>query len=261
MNRLSIVIADDEPLALRRIAQLLEESGAATVCASVSNGEEALAAVAAHRPDLLLLDIEMPRRDGFDVIEALRPGQAAGTPAPLIVFVTAYPEFAALAFETGAIDFLTKPVRLARLQNALERARAALDAREATRRLAQLQDMLDALRAGHAQQQDNQALWIHGTAELLRIDPNTIKWVQAEGEYVRLHVGERSFLHRALIGQFVEQLDPARFVRVHRSYVVRRDHVERVSRNRWGALQLHLCDGQHIPVGRKYSAAASSIYR
>ena len=119
-----VLICDDEPLASQRLADLLTRCAGVEVVGSASNGQEALQLVSTVKPDLLLLDIEMPRFDGFDVVEELSMAQRSGPgEPPLIIFVTAYPRFAANAFDASALDFLTKPVRHSRLESALAKAR------------------------------------------------------------------------------------------------------------------------------------------
>lgn len=257
---LRALLVDDEPLAVERLADLLTRVGGVEVAGTAGTGEAALERIAEIAPDLILLDVEMPLLDGFDVIEALRARAGDAGPPPLVIFVTAYPAFAAQAFDTGAVDFLTKPVRLGRLEQAIARAEAARDAREAADRLVQLEATLDQLRAARNDPPEDRALWLRRAGELVRIDPRTIEWVQAEGEYVRLHAGGRDYLHRELIGNFANQLDAALFVRVHRSFIVRRDYVHAVLRTRWGGQRLRIVSGEEIPIGRKYAKDAATIF-
>jgi len=139
MPSIRVLIVDDEPLALERLSGLLAEIPDAKLVAKLQNGAEAVAAVAEHEPDLVLLDVEMPRVDGFDVVDSLfERSRSSDGRLPLICFVTAYPQFATDAFDTGAIDYLCKPVRLARLQKTFSRARTALAQRDAAKRLDEL---------------------------------------------------------------------------------------------------------------------------
>jgi DNA-binding LytR/AlgR family response regulator len=224
-----------------------------TIEGTAQNGRDALALIARTAPDAIFLDIEMPALDGFDVVEVLAAMESG--PSPLIVFVTAYPQFAAHAFDTGAIDFLIKPVRSARLETAVERIRDVLDKRDAARRLDELASQLDALRAeSRAMSSPANEIWVHRRAERVRVDLDTVDLVQAEGEYVRLFVGAQSYLHRASVGAIVAQLDPARFMRVHRSYVVRLDLIAKIRRKMAGSYLLALSDGREIPLGRHYRA-------
>jgi DNA-binding LytR/AlgR family response regulator len=251
---MKVAVCDDEMLAIERLTRMLERIDDVTIVGTAQNGRDALGLIGETRPDAIFLDIEMPALDGFDVVEALASAHVVGPP-PLIVFVTAYPQFAAHAFDTGAIDFLIKPVRSARLETAVARVRDVLDKREATRRLSELASQLDALRAeSRALSSPANEIWVHRRAERVRVDLDTIELVQAEGEYVRLFVGDQSYLHRASVGSIVAQLDPARFMRVHRSYVVRLDLIAKIRRKMAGSYILALSDGREIPLGRHYRA-------
>lgn len=248
---MKVIVCDDEILAVERLVRMLGAIGDVVIAGSAQNGRDALALIDEHRPDAIFLDIEMPALDGFDVVEALA---ARGMPTPpLIIFATAYPQFAAHAFDTGAIDFLIKPVRHARLETAVARVRDVLDQRDARRRLAELASQLSALRAEGGNGSSNE-IWVHRRAERVRVDLDTIDMVQAEGEYVRLFVGDQSFLHRASIGSIAARLDPNRFMRVHRSYVVRLDLIAKIRRKTAGGYSLLLTGGTEVPLGRLYRA-------
>ncbi|HSI19676.1 MAG TPA: LytTR family DNA-binding domain-containing protein [Sphingomonas sp.] len=255
MTALRLLLCDDEPLAVRRLTAMLAEIPDIAVVASTTDAREAVDLVRSTMPDLLLLDIEMPDIDGFDIVEAVAKLGGAGAAAPLVAFVTAYRKFAPQAFETGAIDFLPKPVRLNRLETMLARARHAIEGRQAARRLIELEAMLDALRANHLPARDAH-VWVPRRGEVVRIDLDRTDRIVAEGAYVRLHVEENSYLHRAPIGEIESQLDPVRFLRVHRSHIVRVDHVAAIRRTIHGAGELVLRNGQRVPLGRKYSRDA-----
>lgn len=261
MSPLRILACDDEPLALERLTDMLARLPDVMLAGSAENGRDTLSLIAAARPDVLLLDIEMPRLDGFDVVEELAAQlRGVGSPPPLIIFVTAYPRFAAQAFDSGALDFLTKPVRFARLEQAVARARRALDDREAHRRLDELARQLDALRAERAGEgPESRHLWVQRRGELVRVDLDKIDWIRAEGEYVRLFCGETSYLHRDLISAIIERLDERRFVRVHRSVIVNRERVASIKRARHGAIKLVLDSGEELPVGRTYRRDARTM--
>ena len=248
-----VVICDDEILAVERLVRMLSKIDDIVIDGSAQNGRDALAFVDRYAPDALFLDIEMPALDGFDVVEALA-ADAKASP-PLIVFVTAYPQFAAHAFDTGAIDFLIKPVRHARLETAVARLRDVIEQRDARRRLAELASQIDALRAeGGTGSAPSNEIWVHRRAERVRVDLDTVEMVQAEGEYVRLFVRDQSYLHRASIGSIAARLDPNRFMRVHRSYVVRLDLIAKIRRKTAGGYSLLLTGGSEIPLGRLYRA-------
>ncbi|MFA6113645.1 MAG: LytTR family DNA-binding domain-containing protein [Sphingomonas sp.] len=246
-----LLLCDDELLAIQRLQDLLGRIEGVDVVGTAANGTAALAEIAALAPDAVLLDVEMPALDGFDVVEELA---RAGESAPLIVFVTAYPHFAATAFETGAIDFLTKPIRLGRLQIAVDRIRRSIEDRSARARLNELAGQLDALRLERTGGDVVEArhIWVQRRGETVRVDLDRVDWVAAEGEYVRLYVGDANYLHRESLTALLEQLDPQRFTRIHRSYIVNRDRIASVRRMATGSYQLGTDAGNKLPVGRSY---------
>ena len=249
------MICDDEPLALARLAALLARTTGAEVVASVRDGVEALASMRDTSPDLLLLDIEMPGLDGFDIVEQLTRLADEGNDAPLVAFVTAYRRFAPEAFDSGAIDFLSKPVRLSRLERTLARARVAMEGREARRRLDDLQKQIDRYRDDQGPWR-NAHVWVPRRGEVVRIDLDQIDRVVAEGAYVRLHVEGSSFLHREPIGSLEKRLDPSRYVRVHRSHILRIVHIASLRRTMHGGGELVLRSGERVPLGRMYAKDA-----
>jgi DNA-binding LytR/AlgR family response regulator len=253
-----VVIVDDEQLALGRLSRLLEQVESVEVVGAVAEASEAVAAINRLHPDLVLLDVEMPQLDGFDLVDALAR-QSAGKDAspPLIAFVTAYPQFALEAFDTGAIDFLCKPVRLVRLEKTLERTRRALAARDATRRLEELRANLTELREATAHVEERH-FWVRSRGDLLRITTGNVQWIEAQGAYVYLHLIERSYLVRNTIGSLADQLAEEGFVRVHKSALVNRYKVQRVKGGA-GRFSLLLEGGAEVPVGRKYRNAVQDI--
>lgn len=259
---LRVLICDDEPLALERLRDLLGRCDDIEIVAASTDGHAAVEQIAACGPDAVFLDIEMPRLDGFDVIERIAQGPATDQMPPLVVFVSAYPRFAVHAFETGALDFLTKPVRFARLELTIARLRQALLDRSGRRRLAELASQIDTLRQErHATAGHDRHLWVQRRGETVRVDLDSLDWIHAEGEYVRLHRGDTSFLHRDLISTVATRVDPARFFRVHRSYIVNGDRIEAIRRTRTGGLTVVLTGGVLIPVGRSYRDTARQFMR
>ncbi|MES2056665.1 MAG: LytTR family DNA-binding domain-containing protein [Pseudomonadota bacterium] len=252
-----LLLCDDELLAVQRLQDLLERIDGVEIIGTAASGTAALADIAALAPDAVLLDIEMPALDGFDVVEELaRTGEAA----PLIVFVTAYPHFAASAFETGATDFLTKPIRLGRLQTAIDRIRRSIEDRSAQSRLQDLAGQLDALRRERAGDvTEPRHLWVQRRGETVRVDLDRVDWVAAEGEYVRLYLGDANYLHRESLTAILEQLDAQRFTRIHRSCIVNRDRIASVRRLPTGSYQLTTDTGNRLPVGRSYRRAVREM--
>lgn len=256
MTAVRVLIADDEPLAVDRLTRLLAQLPDVELVGSAANGEEALALVRRLQPDVLLLDIKMPLLDGFDVIE-----QQLGAKVPMIIFVTAFHRFAVKAFEVAAADYILKPVRLARLETALERARAALAARAVIHDPIALKALAGSLREStQATEPDaDDDLWVQRQGEFIRVPFDRLDRLTAEGEYVRLHVGAHSYLYRQPIGHLAERLAARGFIRVHRSTVVRTDFVVAVRRTRYSRLAVQLADGLEQQVGRKYAESVRAL--
>jgi two-component system, LytTR family, response regulator len=249
-----VLIVDDEPLARRRLVQLLAARPDVEIVGEAEGGREALNLLALLRPDVLLLDIEMPVVDGFAVLKGLPPG-----PAPAIIFVTAYQDHAVKAFELRATDFVVKPVSADRLAGALDQARSDLEARRAGERLAFLQARLAELES-RALAAADPGLWVQIGSDKRRLPLAEIRWMEAERDYVRVHMNGHAHVVRAGLGDMEKALDGRAFLRVHRSAIVRKDRVRGVLRGRFSAPVLELDDGHHVPVGRKYREAVRSAF-
>ena len=258
MTPLRVIVADDEPLALERLLQLLAKIEGVEVVGSAVTGEDAITAICNLGPELVILDVEMPRTDGLDVVEILARDHSRDlTAIPLIAFATAYPQFAIQAFDTGALDFLCKPVRLSRLQTTIDRARRALESRDAAQRLRDLHSNLAGIRDATNSTKQH-IFWIRNRAETVRVQSGDIEWIAAEGQYLRLHLTDRSFLLRSSIAAVAEQLSDEGFVRVHRSTVVNRRRVAKLKSSRTQT-RLVLDSGVEVNVGRKYRDAIREI--
>lgn len=240
---LRVLIADDEPLATERLQLLLARSQGAHLVGTASDGESAVVLARELSPDLLLLDIAMPGLDGVEVARAL----ADQDPSPAVVFVTAFDQFAVAAFEVAAVDYLMKPVDPTRLQRALERARNYIEYRRVQPR---------------EQKRPRQWLeefWASDLTGLVRISASDVDRVSAERDYMRLHVGRRSWLIHDSMAALEEGLDPELFVRLHRSAIVRKDFITGFTRNPSGRWTARLADGTEQPVGRLYSDRVRAI--
>jgi DNA-binding LytR/AlgR family response regulator len=244
-------IIDDEPLSVTRLAVLLRRFDDVQIVGTATEPIDAIDKIRQHVPDVLFVDIEMPGMDGFDVIQSVA---RLGGPVPLIVFVTAFPKFAADAFDSGVIDFVTKPVRFDRLSACIGRVREALESRIARDRLKELLEQLEQLRSQRMGEDrgEHRYLWVQRRGEALRVDLDRLDRVSAEGEYVRLFVGSRDYLHRGSVTALAAMLDPTRYLRVHRSHIVRIDAVVSVRRRATGSYSLILDSDVVLPVGRRY---------
>ena len=239
---LRVLIADDEPLAAERLQLLLLRSEGAQLVGTASDGDSAINLTEALHPDVLLLDIAMPGLDGIGVARAL----AAQDPSPAVVFVTAFDHFAVAAFEVEAVDYLMKPVDPQRLQRALDRARAYLRARTGQPQPGKTSQWLE-------------EFWASDLSGLVRIASQDVDRVSAERDYMRLHVGRRSWLIHHSMAALEEGLNPELFVRLHRSAIVRKDFITGFTRNQSGRWIARLADGTEQPVGRLYSDRVRAI--
>lgn len=237
-----VLIADDEPLAAERLQLLLARADGAQLVGTASDGESAINLTEALHPDLLLLDIAMPGLDGIAVARAL----AVQNPSPAVVFVTAFDQFAVAAFEVEAVDYLMKPVDPHRLQRALDRARSYLQQRIAQPAPGKTSQWLE-------------EFWASDLSGLVRIASQDVDRVSAERDYMRLHVGRRSWLIHHSMAALEEGLNPDLFVRLHRSAIVRKDFISGFTRNQSGRWIARLADGTEQPVGRLYSDRVRAI--
>ncbi len=248
---LRIVIADDEPLALRRLRLGLAAMANVQIVGEASDGAKAIALMRSLTPDVMLLDVKMPLADGFEVVEAMDPGAA-----PVVIFVTAYDSYALKAFETSAVDYLLKPVEFDRLAAALERARARRDAQDAERRAEELATILDALRKEARAREGprfDRELWVRDRGRFLRVPVPDVNRIEAERDYVRLHWEGRTLLFRETMSNLEERLDPDVMLRVHRSTFVNWARLKAVRRDRSGRLFAVLDNGDEAPVSRAYA--------
>lgn len=244
-----ILVVDDEPLARRRVVRLLRQLPWIGPVEQAGGVREALAAIRHSAPDIVLLDIQMPDGTGFDLVRQLEP------PLPAVVFVTAFDDRALQAFDSQAVDYVTKPIEPGRLQLALERARATVQDRSTRDRVNELEEMVAALRRQSAPRDPRKAeLWVKARGDYLRILPEQITHIQAERDYVRIHAGGREYLHHENLAALVRLLPPEQFVRIHRSTVVRIGAVERIKAGRFSSLAAILHDGTELRVGRTYTA-------
>ncbi len=242
---LSVLIADDEPLATERLQLLLARQGGIDLVGTASDGEAAMRMAEALKPAVVLLDIAMPGMDGIEVARAL----ARTRPSPAVIFVTAFDQFAVAAFEVAAVDYLMKPIDPARLGQALDRARQHLRSRDDQDVGSQSSETSPFL----------EEFWASDRSGLVRIAARDIDRITAERDYMRLHVGARSWLIHHSMTALEEQLDPERFVRLHRSSIVRRDFIAGFSRNASGRWVARLADDNEQPVGRLYSDRVKTI--
>ena len=243
------ILVDDEPLALRKLRRLLTAEKDVTIVAECADGRSASQAIASQAPDLVFLDIQIPERDGFQVIESIPADRL-----PVIVFVTAYDEHALRAFDVHALDYLLKPVARERFRDALERARE----RVLQRRVAGVID--PRLLALHAHRGADEAVPVRhlsriavkagGRAFFVRTDD--VDWIEAADNYVRVHAGATSYLVRESLRALEAKLDPAVFLRIHRSFMINVDAIRELQPWFHGDHVVILRNGARLMCSRRY---------
>lgn len=263
MTALRVIAIDDEPLALRRLEWCLEDMPSVVLVGKTGDPQRGLEMIRTLAPDVVLLDVEMPELSGFELIDEL--GALGDIPMPEIVFVTAFDHFAVKAFAASVVDYLLKPVERSRLLEALERARVRRELRDAQARVQELREIIDNLRgdrrSGGAQKKYETELWIREGDARVRVPVEMVERFEADGDYVRLHVGQRVRLLRARLGDLAERLDPAQFVRVHRSEIVRHDLISAIRRHDSGRTFAVLSGGREVPVSRRYVSRVTNALR
>jgi two-component system, LytTR family, response regulator len=251
MMAIRAIIVDDEPLGRARIRDLLAEEEDVEVVTECETGTEAVRAIEQHRPDLVFLDIQMPELDGFGAIEALGAG-----PMPAIIFVTAYDQFALKAFDAHALDYLLKPFDDARFRQALDRSRALLRQRREGDLEARMHSLLATLgrRGKHLDR-----IVVRSGLRSVFVATAEIDWIEADGKYVRLHVKDRSYLHRDSLTRLEAVLDPELFTRIHRSIVVNSSRIREVESLFQGEYAVVLKDGTKLTSGRSYRRTIQAL--
>ncbi|HEX6373159.1 MAG TPA: LytTR family DNA-binding domain-containing protein [Longimicrobium sp.] len=247
MEPVRVLIADDEPPARAKLRRFLSADPQIAVVGEAASGTEAVEMIERLRPDLVFLDIQMPGADGFGVLQAIDPAAM-----PHVVFVTAYDEYALRAFEVHAVDYLLKPFDADRFRTALARARERVHARPSAgddRLDERIRRVLAEARPAPAYLE--RVLVRTGTrAVFLRTDE--VDWLEAEENYVRLHAGRESYLVRGTLAGLEERLDPARFIRVHRSHIVNLASIRELHPWSHGDWMIVLRDGRELMLSRRY---------
>lgn len=247
-----VLLVDDEALALDRLAALIRDIDGAEVVGHATSGDEALDRIVALKPDLIILDIQMPGRNGLRTAADIHLD-----PRPEIVFVTAHEHYAPDAFDVDAADYLLKPVRFDRLRQAVDRARRRQALREQAGRAGMLEEQVQNLRASAGEARDEAAFWVPERHGQRRVQIDAINWIEAARDYVLLHTDLRSHMLRITMSALDEKLAGSALLRVHRSAFVRPDRVSEIRReNR--SVTLVLTDGSQVPVGPSYLAAVEA---
>jgi two-component system LytT family response regulator len=245
-ERLRALIVDDEPLARQRIEDLLAKKDSVDIVGAASNGSEAVEMIRRLSPDLVFLDVQMPGMSGLDVVDTIGPEQM-----PATIFTTAYDKFALKAFDRAAVDYLMKPFDDERFSQALRRARKTIELQEVgrmTQRLAALLEEERAPKSAKTKYLGRIPVEMRGQVRVVPVDK--IDYISASGPYAELHVGDRTYAVRERMQTLEERLDPAIFMRVHRSAIVRLDRIDTLLRSSGGDYAVRLKDGTELSVSR-----------
>jgi two-component system, LytTR family, response regulator len=238
------LIVDDEPLGRTLIRELLRGDSEIEVVGECSNGGEAINSMADLRPDLVFLDVQMPEIDGFEMLAALDAVRW-----PMIIFVTAYENYAVRAFEVRAVDYLLKPFDRERFERCIQRAKAQL---RLERRSEVNERILALLEEQKAKTKYLERVVIKSNGRVFFLKTSEIDWIEAAGNYVSLHVKKESYLLRETIGGMESQLDPAMFPRIHRSQIVNLDRIRELRPWSHGDYHVILRDGIQLTLSRTY---------
>jgi two-component system LytT family response regulator len=246
------LIVDDEPLARDRIKRFLRDEDDVRVIVECKNGLEAIEALEGKDADLVFLDIQMPEKNGFEVIKAIGPKKL-----PTVVFVTAYDQYALQAFDVHALDYLLKPFNRERIKRAMARAREHIE----HKRLGNLDERLNSLIAdlrGERKYLDRLVVKAVGRVFFLKTDE--IDWIEAAGNYVKLHVGRDAHMIRETMNGIEAKLDPSKFLRIHRSTVVNIDRIKELHPMFSGDYAVILRNGTELALSRNYRERFTELF-
>jgi two-component system, LytTR family, response regulator len=246
---LRVLIVDDEMLARQRLQDLLSRERTVEIVGEIDNGEAAVAAIEALKPDLVFLDVQMPGKTGVEVARAVGLDKM-----PATIFVTAYDHYALKAFDLAAIDYLVKPFDDERFEQAFRRARRMVELQEVDRLsehlLAVLQGVPRDAVPGSAASNYLQRIPVESRGQVRVVGVEQIEYITASGPYAELHIGEKTYVIRERMQTLEEQLDPAQFFRIHRSSIVRLDQIDALLRDAGGDYAVRLKSGSKLDVSR-----------
>ncbi|WP_440906014.1 LytR/AlgR family response regulator transcription factor [Catenovulum sp. SX2] len=243
MHNIKTIIVDDEPLALSLIKAKLSKHPQINIVAECQNGRKALEKIQQHAPDLVFLDIEMPGLNGFDVIQKIQNDLM-----PLIVFTTAYDQYALNAFDVNAVDYILKPIDEEHIQRAVERATSRLQNVEDDNQ--QKSKIIGALQSIKASGEHK--IVIKDGDEITLVNQQQIEWIDAAGDYCCIHAQGKTHIKRSTISAMLDELDPSIFKRVHRSTIINLTCIDKVTPLPKGEFYVHIGDNEQVKVSRTY---------
>lgn len=243
-----VLIVDDEPLARRGVRSRLKELSDVEVVAECGTGRAAIAAIRDRSPNLVFLDVQMPDISGFEVLRSLELNEM-----PAVIFLTAYDRYALDAFKVHAVDYLLKPIDDARFQSALEHARARIKDHSLPDLQRRIRELLKETGGQEVAAQYETRFAVRTGQRIVIVTANEIDWIEASGDYVTLHVGNRTHLLRQTMNKTELQMDPARFLRIHRSAMVQTSRIRELVALDNREFLIRLADGKELKTSRSYS--------
>ncbi len=244
---IKLIIVDDEPLARDYICRLLKDEPEFEIMGEASNGKKALELIIDLKPDLVFLDVQMPEMDGFQVLNDLKEENL-----PIIIFTTAYEQYAIQAFEFHAIDYLLKPFDKKRFENALDHARSLIsDKYEKNLTSIQIKELLN---DSGRERKSLERILIKQNGKVIFLKTNDIDYIKADDKFVHIHFGQQSHLVRQTLSAMTEQLDPNIFVQIHRSIIINIESIVELHSTFNGQYTILLKTGKELPLGRTYKS-------
>ena len=249
---MKILIVDDEPLARERVRRHLRDEPGIEIVGEAGNGREAVAAIEEKTPDLVFLDVQMPEMNGFDVLKALEEDKI-----PAIVFTTAYDKYAIQAFEFHALDYLLKPFSRERFRRSVRHAREQL---ENSRQSGNIDERLVSLLENLKAKKYLERIVVKNSGRVFFIKTDEIDWIEAAGNYLKLHVGREAHLIRETMQSIEAKLDPEKFFRIHRSTLVQIDRIKELHPLFGGDYAVILRDGTELTLSRNYRERLPELF-
>jgi two-component system LytT family response regulator len=243
-----VLIVDDEPLARRGVRVCLSAAQDVEIIGECSSGQQAIHCIQELHPDLVFLDVQMPDMNGFEVVARIDSALH-----PLIIFLTAYDEFALQAFSVHALDYVLKPIHDGRFAEALDLARQRFAEQQASTLLQNIKHRLSSPTADHVHLPEYlEKIAVKNGSRTIFVPVEAVEWIEAAGDYVALHAGKSTHLIRETLDGLGQRLDPAVFARIHRSIIVSRKHIDQLRSLRNSDASLRLLNGTELRVSRRY---------
>jgi len=270
MKKIRTLIVDDEPLAREGLETILKSDPEIEVIGTSADGQSALEAIRTRAPDLVFLEIQMPKRDGFGVLGELKPAER-----PVVVFVTAYDQHAIRAFEVSAVDYLLKPYSDSRFAAALARAKEEIRKSRTSNLSGQIENLLAQVREISAKPANlataetpaspspdyADRIVLKADGALHFIKTRDVIWIEAQGDFVKVQTQGKTQLVRETLQSMERKLDAAKFLRTHRSFLVNLEHVRKVEVALYGDYVVHMSDGSKLRLSRNYRSKLKALLK